>query len=288
MKKIYTLSVSCLLVVSLQAQQGKVFDNLSLESKILKTTKKYAIYLPPDYETSQRSYPVLYLLHGGGGNQIVWVQNGNVLNQADDAINSGKATPMIIVMPEASGPKRGYTNDPTGEWLYEDYFFKEFIPYIESTYRIRKGRRYRAIAGLSMGGRGTFLYALRHPEMFSAACPLSAATFPLTLDEAKERLPQRYKNVTEEQIVEYFNNYSIPELMKKIPGDRKNAIRWYIECGDDDALEQVYVGNCLIHIEMRKLEIPHEFRIRDGAHTWELWRSALPTVLEFVTASFHN
>ena len=68
MKKIYTLSVSCLLVVSLQAQQGKVFDNLSLESKILKTTKKYAIYLPPDYETSQRSYPVLYLLHGGGGN----------------------------------------------------------------------------------------------------------------------------------------------------------------------------------------------------------------------------
>ena len=117
------------------AQTGKVSDNLSLPSKILKMDRKYAIYLPPDYETSQRSYPVLYLLHGAGDDQTGWVQFGEVLNIADEAIKSGLATPMIIVMPDANTGKRGYVNDVKGEWLYEDFFFQEFIPFIEKTYR---------------------------------------------------------------------------------------------------------------------------------------------------------
>lgn len=64
-----------------------------------------------------------------------------------------------------------------------------------------------------------------------------------------------------------------------------SSVRWYIDCGDDDFL---YEGNSLIHIEMRKKEIPHEYRVRDGGHTWSYWRSALPTVLEFVSKSFHR
>ncbi|HRR92944.1 MAG TPA: alpha/beta hydrolase-fold protein, partial [Bacteroidales bacterium] len=84
-------------LIGLQAQTGKVMDNLSMQSKILKMERKYAIYLPPDYETSQRSYPVLYLLHGAGDDQTGWVQFGEVLHIADKAINSGSATPMIIV-----------------------------------------------------------------------------------------------------------------------------------------------------------------------------------------------
>ena len=104
-----------LLVISistvLTAQTGKVFDNLSMQSKILNMERKYALYLPPDYETSQRSYPVLYLLHGGGDDQTGWVQFGEVLHIADAAINSGQATPMIIVMPDANTGRRGYLND---------------------------------------------------------------------------------------------------------------------------------------------------------------------------------
>jgi len=284
----------CILIIALGissgllAQEGKIFDNLSMKSTILKADKKYSVYLPPDYETSQRSYPVLYLLHGGGGDQAEWIQRGEVMRIADKTIIAGSATSMIIVMPDASGENRGYANDPAGKWRYEDFFFQEFMPYIEKTYRIRPGKRYRAIAGLSMGGNGTFIYALHHPELFAAACPLSAGTFPLTLDEAKERLPQRYPDITDKQIEEYYYRHSIPELINNIPEDRKGAVRWYIDCGDDDALEQVYEGNCLIHIAMRKKEIPHEFRIRDGAHTWSYWRSALPSVLEFVSYSFHN
>jgi enterochelin esterase-like enzyme len=288
MKKQLFLFLLWSIATSLMAQEGRVFDDLSLKSEILKTEKKYAIYLPPDYETSERSYPVLYLLHGGGGNHIVWVQNGRVRSVADKAIKEGSAKPMIIVMPDAGGPKRGYPNHPTGEWNYEDYFFKEFIPYIEKTYRIRPGKRFRSIAGLSMGGNGTLIYALHHPEMFSAACPLSAGTFPLTKEEAKERLPERYPGITDTQIEEYYNNHSILELIDRIPENRKKAVRWYFDCGDDDALEQVYRGNCLIHIAMREKEIPHEFRIRDGGHTWSYWRSALPKVLEFVSFTGYN
>src|SRR5665647_3807960 len=91
-----------LLPAILSAQTGKVMDNLSMTSKILKMERKYAVYLPPDYETSQRSYPVLYLLHGGGDDQTGWVQFGEVQHFADEAINEGKATPMIIIMPDAN------------------------------------------------------------------------------------------------------------------------------------------------------------------------------------------
>ena len=84
------LLVTCLLMAAwVAAQTGKVYDNLSMESKILKMERKYAIYLPPDYESSERSYPVLYLLHGAGDDQTGWVQFGEGLHIADKAILEG-------------------------------------------------------------------------------------------------------------------------------------------------------------------------------------------------------
>ena len=93
-------------IVSL-GQTGKVMDNLSMTSKVLKMERKFAVYLPPDYETSGRSYPVLYLLHGSGDDQTGWVQFGEVLHIADKAIREGKSTAMIIVMPDANTGTRG-------------------------------------------------------------------------------------------------------------------------------------------------------------------------------------
>jgi len=268
------------------AQTGKVMDNLSMTSKILKMDRKYAIYLPPDYESSQRSYPVLYLLHGAGDDQTGWVQFGEILHIADKAINSGAATPMIVVMPDANTGKRGYVNDVKGEWRYEDFFFDEFMPYIEKTYRIKGEKRYRAIAGLSMGGEGTFVYALHHPELFSSACPLSAATGPRSIEELKNyRLWQGVEGISDSDKEAYFKKYSVLSLIENIADDQKKAVRWFIDCGDDDFL---YEGNSLVHIAMRKKEIPHEFRIRDGGHTWTYWRISLPVVLEFVSMAFHQ
>ena len=286
MRKLISLLLIFVTSAGLIAQTGKVMDNLSMTSKLLKMERKYAIYLPPDYGTSNRSYPVLYLLHGAGDDQTGWVQFGEVLNITDNAINSGQATPMIIVMPDANTGKRGYNNDVKGEWLYEDFFFQEFMPFIEKTYRIRSDKRYRAISGLSMGGEGTFIYALHHPELFSSACPLSAATGPKSIEELKDyRLWQGVEGITDADKEAFFKKYSVLSLIENMPDAQKKAVRWYIDCGDDDFL---YEGNCLVHIAMRKNEIPHEFRTRDGGHTWTYWRSALPTVLEFVSMSFHQ
>ena len=285
--RIILLGIFILMIpLTVFSQSGKVYDNLSIESKILKGPRKYAIYLPPDYETSERSYPVLYLLHGGGDDQTGWVQFGEVKHITDKAINEGKSTPMIIVMPDANTGIRGYSN-LTKDWRYEDFIFEEFIPYVEGKYRIKSEKRYRAVAGLSMGGGGTFFYALHHPEMFSSACPLSASVGAWTLEGAKERFERYYPDLTltDEEIATYLENYNVLELIDKIPEEKKNDVRWYIDCGDDDFL---YEGNSLVHMAMRKREIKHEYRVRDGSHTWTYWRAALPEVLEFVSMAFHQ
>jgi len=268
-----------------RTQSGKVFDNLTLKSKILNMDRKFAIYLPPDYESSQRSYPVLYLLHGGGDDQTGWVQFGEVQNITDKAIAEGKTTPMIIVMPDASTGRRGYFNDVNGNWRYEDFFFQELMPYVEKTYRIKGEKRYRAVSGLSMGGGGSFMYALHHPELFSAACPLSASLGPLTIEDAKKNLARDNPNLPDSVIVKYYNSYSTIALINHLADSVKKSVRWYIDCGDDDFLSE---GNSLAHIAMIKKEIPHEFRIRDGAHNWTYWRASLPEVLQFVSMGFHQ
>jgi len=258
----------------------------NMESEILGMERRYAVYLPPDYESSGRSYPVLYLLHGSGDDQTGWIQFGEVLRIADKAILNGTATAMIIVMPDANTVKKGYFNDPQGEWRYEDFFFEELMPYVEKQYRIKGEKRYRAIAGLSMGGGGTFIYALHHPELFSSACPLSASCGPLSMEDMDRFLERRdMHTVSVEQKEEYYRQHSALALVNDLPADTLKTVRWFIDCGDDDFL---YEGNSLVHIAMKKKEIPHEFRIRDGAHNWTYWRESLPEVLSFISDHFHQ
>ncbi len=286
MKRLISFLIICLFGPAfLFAQGSKVSDNLSMPSKILKMDRKYAIYLPADYDASGRSYPVLYLLHGAGDDQSGWVQFGEVKLIADKAIAEGKCTAMIIVMPDGNTGQRGYFNSPKGDWNYEDFFFQEFMPYIEKNYRIRAEKRYRAISGLSMGGGGTFMYALHHPELFSSACPLSASCGPISIEEASARWDKQYPGISKDDLTKYYSRHSVLELIKSMPEDQKKAVRWYIDCGDDDFL---FEGNSLVHIVLRKREIPHEFRVRDGAHNWTYWRESLPTVLDFVSQSFHQ
>lgn len=283
-KNIFLIFLGFLVLQSSFAQSGKVYDNLSMKSAILKSERNFAVYLPPDYETSQRSYPVLYLLHGAGDDQTGWVQFGEVLHITDKAIKKGKATPMIIVMPDAKTGRLGYFNDAKGDWRYEDFFFDELIPFVEKKYRIKSEKRYRAVAGLSMGGGGSFMYALHRPDMFSSACPLSAYVGPLSIEQLKSKIPPT-EIYTEEQINTYYSQHNAVELIKNTSAEQLRSVRWYIDCGDDDFL---YEGNSQIHIALRKKEIPHEFRIRDGAHSWTYWRESLPEVLKFVSDAFHQ
>ena len=135
-----------------------------------------------------------------------------------------------------------------------------------------------------MGGGGTVLYALHHPEMFSAACPLSASVRTSSADRSRLAVSDT-AGLTKEQIDNYLNKHNALYLIDNMPDKQKTMVRWYVDCGDDDFL---YEGNSLMHIAMRKKEIPHEFRIRDGGHTWTYWREALPEVLDFISRGFHR
>ena len=270
------------------AQHSLVYDALEMESEILGETRKYAVYLPPGYETSERSYPVLYLLHGAGDDQSGWIQFGEVQHIADKAIAAGKATPMVIIMPDANTTRRGYFNDVTNSWRYEDFFFEELMPYVENLYRIRGEKRYRAVSGLSMGGGGSFMYALHRPDLFSSAAPLSAWVGPDSGEQLRNVM-QRWGNevgeVSDEQLEDYVARHNAVKLLESMDVEDISAVRWFIDCGDDDFL---YEGNARAHITMRQREIPHEFRIRDGGHTWTYWRDSLPVVLHFVSQAFHQ
>ena len=274
-------------ILALGQSESRVYDNLTMTSDILSMDRKYAVYLPPDYHTSSRSYPVLYLLHGGGDDQTGWVQFGEVKHITDKAIQEGRATSMIIVMPDAQTGQRGYFNDPKNEWRYEDFFFEEFMPHVESEYRVKREKRYRAVAGLSMGGGGSFIYALHRPELFSSVCPLSASTGPLTLEDTKRWFERIRPNAsyTDSELSAYYEKYSTLAQIQSIDAETLNSLRWFIDCGDDDFL---YEGNSLVHIALRKKEVRHEFRIRNGGHTWTYWRESLPEVLAFISDAFHQ
>ena len=266
-------------------QGGKLMDQLSLKSKILDSERKYAVYLPSDYDYSKREYPVLYLLHGAGDDHTGWVQFGEVKSIADKANKEGSSTSMIIVMPDAQTQKRGYFNNIEGDWNYENYFFEEFIPFIEKKYRIKSEKRYRAIAGLSMGGGGSFIYALRHPDMFSSACPLSAYLGPISFEDFYQKNKEKYKGIRKDKVFNYHSNHNALSIIKNQTDEKLKSVRWYIDCGDDDFL---YESNSLAHIALKKRGIPHEYRVRDGDHNWSYWRSALPDVLSFITEHFHQ
>lgn len=285
MKPLYLFFVVLGTLCSSFAQTGKVMDELKLNSKILKGERKFAVYLPPDYETSSRSYPVLYLLHGYTDDQTGWVQFGEVQHIADKAINEGTATPMIIIMPDADTGLPGYTNAISGNWNYEDFFFEELMPQVEGRFRIKKKKQFRAVAGLSMGGGGSFLYALHRPDLFSSAAPLSAWMGPQTLEEMNDFAKRENMKFEEKNFNAFLERNNPLKLVDQMSKETLNSVRWYIDCGDDDFL---YEANSLMHIKLRKKGVNHEFRIRDGGHTWTYWRTALPTVLAFISERFHQ
>ncbi len=272
------------------AQRGKVIESLEFKSKD-GVSMKYSVYLPIDYETSQRSYPVVYLLHGYSDDETGWTQFGEAQLIADKGIENGSFPPCIIIMPD--GKVTWYCNSYDGKDLWEDNFINEFIPAMEKQYRIRPKKEFRAIAGLSMGGYGALKLSMRHTEMFSTCLALSSGTMP----------DEDVANMSEGQYQMYFGNLfggnlkgqariseawkinSPLHLIKNVPLEKLKTVRFLIDCGDDDFL---FNGNSLLHIEMRKLDIPHEYRVRDGGHEWSYWRSGLFTGLEYIGNSFHR
>ena len=133
----------CVFNIAVAQNTGKVIEHLIIRSNILSRNVAYTIYLPPDYTTSERMYPVVYLLHGYTDDNTGWLQFGEINRYADKAITEGIIPPMIIVMP--NGDSSWYINSYDGKEKYEDFFIKEFIPAVEKEYRIKKNKEFQIL-----------------------------------------------------------------------------------------------------------------------------------------------
>jgi len=271
--------------------KGKVLEGRVLKSTILGRDVRYSLYLPPDYELSERRYPVTYLLHGYTDDETGWLQFGEVNRYADAAIATGEIPPMIIAMPD--GGVAWYINSFDGQAKYEDFFIKEFLPHIDATYRTRTKRNYRAVSGLSMGGYGSLIYALKYPDLFAACGALSAA---VRTDTEMETTPaDRYESVFgilygknlvgKARLTDTWYQNSVLKLVETAKVDDLKKVRWWIDCGDGDFLIR---GNLKLAEGLVDRGVPYEFRIRDGVHDWTYWRTGIVDALRFIGVSFRQ
>jgi S-formylglutathione hydrolase FrmB len=280
------LTITLLIPLILNA---KGIDQDSVKSKILNRSVSFSIYLPDGYDSEQRSYPVIYLLHGYGDNHTTWIDKGNISWYADSAIKSGKIPPVIIVMPDAGVSM--YVNSFDNKNSYEDFFIKEFIPSIESSYRIKKNKYSRGITGHSMGGWGCMLYALKYPDLFIASAPMSAGIHDdkdiVTYDNGKWEVVFGsifgHNLESTERLNEAWYKNSILKIVEEMPQSDLQKVRIRISSGDQDFLLK---GSILLHQALSKQGINHQLRIKDGSHTWAYWRSDITDVLEFIAGNF--
>lgn len=274
------IATIAILMVGTMAATAQRVEEKSLKSTILGCDKSYCIYLPEGYEQSDTTlYPVLYLLHGLTDNHASWRDKGRIQEIATEIFADEKAQKMIIVMPDAGTTHDGYFN--CEGWRYEDFFFQEFIPHVESTYRIKARREQRAIAGLSMGGGGTTGYALRHSEMFSSAYAMSAL-MGMVENSWISRNPDARRSLFIQSAIEY-NNITIVQNATKELRDSIASVRWFIDVGDDDFL---FDNNMEFIRAMRKQRVRYQLRVRDGGHSWQYWQEALYIALPFISEGF--
>ena len=224
------------------------------ESKILGMNRRLTVYTPYGYEANpKKKYPVLYLLHGAGGDEEAWISMGRTAQILDNLIEKGLAEPMIVVMPNGNpGQAAARTLNipekqmdwraPENQSAYVRSLCEEIVPFIEKNFRAIPKPASRAIAGLSMGGGHTISASILYPEMFDYICPLSAAG-----------------QATPEQIA----------ALKKA-----GVKLYFLACGDTDFL---FEGSKALDKTLTEQGLDHIFYVSDGGHVWSNWRLYLNT-----------
>jgi enterochelin esterase family protein len=239
-----------------------ILEEIWYPSPTLKLTRLMYIYTPPGYRESKVNYPVLYLLHGGGGDEGGWIAQGRAPQILDNLLAQGKIKPMIVVMTngnptDAAAPMVGAkkaTVDPSnpmnmGSGKFEESLVKDVIPFIDKNYRTLANKDNRAVTGLSMGGIQTMNLAFNYSEMFSWFGVMSMGLVDMSRFGVKDD----------------------PELRKKnLEKLRASKVKLYwIACGKQDF---VYKGAQDLRKFLDDNKFPYEYRESDGGHTWPEWR----------------
>jgi S-formylglutathione hydrolase FrmB len=283
----------CLFVALISSPAQSRIDCSALNSRILKRDVHYCVYLPSGYDDAAkqnppRRFPVLYFLHGLGDNEQTLFNSGG-WTLLDDLRSRHKMGDFLIVAPE--GRRSFYINSADGAVRYSDFFLQEFLPAIESKYRIRPGRAGRAISGISMGGYGALRFAFAHPELFSAVSAQSAALItesPQALNAASQSgspllgvLSPVFGNPIDAR---HWNENSPFLLAKKnAPALQKLAI--YFNCGRNDNYG-FDKGAAQLHDALVKENIKHEYRDYPGDHSLDYFLAHFAEVMEFHSRAF--
>lgn len=274
--------------LTMQAQDG-TFQSKTMPCRLLSgvSERSYGIYLPGGYlEDSLKKYPVLYLMHGGGGAHTDWETRNGLSHVANRLVQSGEIDDMVIVCPEGNARNMMYFNaseasDGAPDWKYEDYFFKELIPYIESTYRVRTDKGGRAIAGFSMGGGAASVYGVHHPEMFSMVYSISGYQRAQDLDFLKgdPSAPWRQRVIDE--------NNPIIRIQNGTPQEVKawQNVDWKISAGDRDFTLD---ANLDLFRAMKEKGIACALHTDDGDHDDRWVNPALEDVLKRAHRNFET
>jgi enterochelin esterase-like enzyme len=223
-------------------------EMISYESKTVGTTRKMLVYTPPGY-SKEKKYPVLYLLHGIGGDETEWRRFAKPNLLLDNLLAEGKVTPMIVVMPNGRAQKNDraegnvFAAAPAFATFEQD-LLKDVIPAIESRYSVQADREHRALAGLSMGGGQSLNFGLAHLDTFAWVGAFSAA--PNT-KPATELVPD-------------------PSAAKA-----KLKLLW-IACGNKDGLIRISQA---VHAHLKQNDVPHVWHVDGHAHDPTEWRNNL-------------
>jgi S-formylglutathione hydrolase FrmB len=281
------------LAASLPLRAQSRIDCNALNSRILKREVHYCVYLPAGYDAGAaahppRSYPVLYFLHGLGDNERTLFNSGG-WTLLDDLRSRRKIGQFLIVAPE--GGRTFYINSADSSVRYSDFFLQEFIPLIESKYRVGRGRGNRAISGISMGGYGSLRFAFAHPEMFSAVSAQSAALItasPQELDTAARSgapLGKLLATVfgTPIDVQHWKDNSPFVLASRNQAALRRMAI--YFNCGQDDdyGFEK---GAAVMHEQLQKEKVEHEYHPYPGDHSLSYFLDHFTEVMEFHSRAF--
>ncbi len=256
-----------------------------MRSRILGDSVPYCALLPPSYDSQKtRRYPVLYYLHGLGDNEQMLLRSGG-MNMIQDLWEHGEIGEFVIVTPRAGSSF--YLNSRDGRYRYEDFFLQEFMPYIEGRYRIRPGRAWRGLAGISMGGYGALRIAFRRPDLFAAVATHSAALVPnlpavQTSGTGRGRLGL-FGDLFGSPIDRAYWNRNDPLAIARTA--RLGGLKIYFDCGaqDDYGLD---AGAQALHLTLDARRIPHEFHLYPGGHNWLYFAEHLPASLAFVSGAF--
>src|SRR5580658_5615327 len=281
------------LVLTLPVHAQSRIDCNVVTSRILKYPVHYCVYLPASYDAGAarhpaQSYPVLYFLHGLGDNEQTLFNSGG-WTLLDDLRRQHKMGEFLIVAPE--GGRTFYINSADGSVRYSDFFLEEFVPLIETKYRIGKGRMNRAISGISMGGYGALRFAFSHPEMFSAVSAQSAALItesPQELDTgARSGAPLGKLLATvfggPIEVAHWKENSPFVLANRNQAALRHLAI--YFNCGQDDnyGFEK---GAAALHEQLQKEAVKHEYHAYPGDHSFTYFLSHFEEVMEFQSRAF--